>query len=147
MSRRDHVRTGARMADRSPCQHLERPVVVDIVTAQDAAVAVRGVLTHAHVGNHIKIRILRLDGADCLLYNAVFCPCTRADFVLVRRQAEQHDLFHARLDALLDGLTDAVGRPLKLTRQRCNRVFDVLALNRKNRINQAGRRHAGFAHH
>ena len=147
IGRRNHVRARLCVRQRNLCQTLQRLVVVHIVVAQNAAVAVRGVLTHAHVGNHIKIRILRLDGADCLLYNAVFRPCTGTDFVLVRRQAEQHDLFHARLDALLDGLTDAVGRPLELTRQRCNRVFDVLALNRKNRVNQAGRGHAGFAHH
>ena len=54
--RGDDVGAGARVADGGPREQLERGVVVDgAVVAQDAAVAVVGVLAQAHVGDHEQL--------------------------------------------------------------------------------------------
>ena len=146
VARRDHVRTGTRMADRSPGQHLERPVVVDIVTAQDAAVAVRGVLAHADVRDDIQLGRDGAERTDALLHNAVRVPC-RAVLVLVLRQTEQQYTRHAVCAHALDRSAQHIGRIVILSGQRRNFVADALALDDEDRPDQAVRRNARLAHH
>ena len=62
VARRDDVGAGARVGDGRAREQLERDVVVDLaVVAQHAAVAVRGVLAQAHVGDHEQVGLRLLD--------------------------------------------------------------------------------------
>ena len=77
------------MGQRRFRQNLQRLVVIHIVTAENAAVSVRGILTHTNIGNDIQLRKCRLDMMHCTLYNAVRLPCAAADFILFRRDSEE----------------------------------------------------------
>ena len=59
-----HVRPRLHMGEGGLGQHLQGLVVVHALAAEDAAVAVVGILAHAHVGDHIEIRVFGLDGPD-----------------------------------------------------------------------------------
>ena len=90
VARRDHVGAGARLRDRGARQQLERRVVVDVaVVAQDAAVAVVGVLAQAHVGHHEQVGVGLLDRARGELDDALVVPGARALGVLRGRDPEQ----------------------------------------------------------
>jgi len=55
-------------------QHLQGLIIVHLMAAEDAAVAVVGVLAHTYVGDDIKVGVLGLDGPNGLLDHAVLVP-------------------------------------------------------------------------
>ena len=117
------------MGQSNVCQAFQRLIVVHIVVTQNAAMSMGGVFTHAYIGNHIKIRIFCLNRTDCLLDNAVLCPGTRADFILMCRQTEQNHFFHTGFDAFRNGFTDTIRRPMVLSRQGWNFLLNILSFN------------------
>ena len=93
--------------DGGPREQLERLVVGDLAVADDAAVAVRGVLAEADVSHQHQLGVLRAERAKRLLHDPVLVPGTGALVVLLVGHAEEEE----RLDAKpgqLAGLGDEV---------------------------------------
>ena len=85
VARRDRVGARLGLGDRGAREQLERLVVVDdAVGAQHAAVAVRGVLAQAEVGDDQQVRVGGLDRARGELDHALVVPRARALLVLAR---------------------------------------------------------------
>ena len=83
VARRDGVGARLGLRDGGARQQLERQVVVDdAVGAQHAAVAVRGVLAQAQVGDDEQVRVGGLDRARGELDHALVVPRARALLVL-----------------------------------------------------------------
>ena len=55
-------------------QQLQGQIVVHVAVDDFAAMPVAGVFAVAHVGHHQKLRHFTLDGASCLLHDAVVRP-------------------------------------------------------------------------
>ena len=90
VARRDGVGAGLGLGDRRAGEQLERLVVVDdAVGAQHAAVAVRGVLAQAEVGDDQQVRMGGLDRPRGELDHALVVPRAGAFGVLARRQPEE----------------------------------------------------------
>ena len=53
---RYHIGSCLHMGKGCFCQQLQRPVIVHVMTAEHAAVAVGGILAHAHIGDEIHLR-------------------------------------------------------------------------------------------
>ncbi len=143
----DHVRARPRVAERNPCQAFQGAVVVHLVPAQDTAVAMGGILAHAHIGNDIKPGHQIPQAADALLHNAVLRPCGGAFGILVRGQAEQHHAGNPVRAQALHQARQLVGRIMVLSRQGRDFAVNMLPLRDKRRIDKAVRGYAGFPHH
>ena len=70
-------------------EQLERRVVVDLVAAEHAAVAVRGVLAEADVGQEQQLGKARPERTERLLDDPLGDPGARALVVLLLRDAEE----------------------------------------------------------
>ncbi len=88
---RDRVGAGLGVGDRDFGQQLDRDVVVDLAVADEAAVAVRGVLAEADVGDHREVGVGLLEGADRHLHDALVVVGARAGLVLGGGDAEEED--------------------------------------------------------
>ena len=89
------------MRDRGAREQLERGVVVDLLAAQHAAVAVRGVLAEADVGEQEQLGEARPQRTERLLDDPVGDPGTRAVVVLLLGDAEQDHGLDAGAEQLL----------------------------------------------
>ena len=89
---RDDVGAGPGVRQRDPREQRERRVVVDVAVADDAAVAVRGVLVEADVGHDERAPGPPSSGpAHGLLHGAAVVPGLAAGLVLALRDAEEDD--------------------------------------------------------
>ena len=129
------------------CQDLQGLVVVHLMVVEDAAVAVVGVLAHAHIGDDIAVGVGGLNGPDALLHHAVGVPGGGTAGVLVGRDAEQQHPADAGIHTSGDLLTDPVGRITELAVQGGDGLLDVFSLHHKQRIDQTVRGHSGLPHH
>ena len=85
-------------------------VVVDLVTVQDAAVAVGGVGAEADVGDDGEVGSGVLDSADGLLHGAVGSAGIGAGVVFVARAAEENDARDAQCGGFGGEGGGAIGR-------------------------------------
>ena len=116
--RRDDVGAGRRVRQRRAREELDGGVVDDFAVDEQAAVAVRGVLAQAHVGDDEQVRHFLLERAHRGLHRRVAIPGRRAGRVLAVRQPEQQ---HAGYPVGLRRrgfLHDFVDRELKHARHR-----------------------------
>ena len=89
VARRDGVGAGFDVADGRPREQLERLVVRDLAVADHAAVAVRGVLAEADVGDEDELRVLGAHRPQRPLDDPVLVPGARALVVLLLGHAEE----------------------------------------------------------
>ena len=145
---RHGVGAGRGVRDRRAGEQLERDVVVHLpVLAHDSAVAVRGVLAQAHVGDHDQVRVRLLERAHGQLHDALVVVCARALLVLLGGEPEQQHGRDAELmgDArLLDGVGDR--EPLD-ARHRLDGRAAVGAELHEHRVHEMGGAELGLADH
>src|SRR4029450_1533280 len=96
------------MRDRSAREHFERRVVVDFVSVQDPAVAVRGVLAQADVGQQQQLRKAAAQLAQGALPDTVLGPRAGPFVVLLVGDAEENDRLHAEAHELFHFARDVV---------------------------------------
>jgi hypothetical protein len=89
------VGAGGGVRQRRLHQLRDGHVVDDLLAVEDAAVAVRGVLAEAHVGDHHQVGHLALERAHGGLHRRLRIGGERAARVLCRRQPEQQHAGHA----------------------------------------------------
>ena len=144
----DHVGAGAGLRDRRAREQLERRVVVDrAVGAQQAAVAVGGVLAQAHVGDDQRVRARVLDRAGGELHDALVVPGAAALLVLVGGQAEQQhagDAAVVQRPRLLSGGADR--QAVDAGHGVDGRARRVLGQGHEQGLDQVPRREVGLAH-
>ena len=75
-------------------KYIQGGVVVHLISFEDAAVAVAGVLAKTHIGNDGKLGPGVLDRPHGLLDGAVFRVRLRAALIFFLRQAEQQDAWY-----------------------------------------------------
>ena len=142
---RDHVGAGLGVGDRGLGEQLDRDVVVDLAVADEAAVAVRGVLAEADVGDHGQVRVGLLQRPDGHLDDALVVVGARARLVLVGGDAEEQD----RADAGggdLGRLGDQLGdREALDAGHRVDVLADALAGDDEQRLDQVRGRQVGLA--
>ena len=95
------------MADGGAREQLERRVVVDVLAVEHAAVAVRGVLAEAHVGQEHELRIRPAQSPQRTLDDPVLVPGAGAVLVLLLGDPEEQKGAHAEPRRLL-GLGDEI---------------------------------------
>ena len=148
VARRDGVGAGGGVRDRRLREQLERHVVVDgAVVAHDPAVPVRGVLAHAHVGDHDQLGVGLLDRPHGELHHALLVVRARPLRVLLRGNPEQQhrrDPERVRRAGLLHRVRD--GEALD-PRHRLDRRAAVGAELDEHRVDEVPRRELGLAHH
>ena len=88
---RDRVGAGLGVGDRGFGQQLDRDVVVDLAVADEAAVAVRGVLAEADVGDHGQVGVGLLQRPHRHLHDALVVVGAGAGLVLGGGDAEEQD--------------------------------------------------------
>src|SRR5207244_6489082 len=91
----DDVGAGGRVGHGRPHQLLDGGIVGDVVTFQNAAVAVRGVFAQAHIGDDDGVGSIALDGANRRLNRRIVVVGGRSDVIFVRGDAEQQDARYA----------------------------------------------------
>lgn len=155
VGRGHHVGSGARMAHRLGRQEPERLVVVHApALVEHAAMAVARVLAQAHVGDHVEVGRVFLDGAHGLLHHAAVVVSFAAPLVLARRKAEQHERVHAAASKLVHLGRQLVDRKLEHARHGRHLVahagpgFTNTGYTRSpgsTRVSRTNARTAGFA--
>lgn len=87
-----------------------------MVAAKDSAVAVRSILTHAHVcdGNHVREVPLRLPESP--LNYSVFRIGLASNFILVLRNTEHQDIVNSRILKLFKSIWKLINAISVLTR-------------------------------
>ncbi len=88
---RDRVGAGLGVGDRDLGQQLDRDVVVDLAVADEAAVAVRGVLAETNVGDHGQVRVGLLQRPHRHLHDSLVVVGAGARLVLGGGDAEEKD--------------------------------------------------------
>jgi len=139
-----HVRPRLHMGEGGLGQHLQGLVVVHALAAEDAAVAVVGILAHAHVGDHIEIRVFGLDGPDGLLHHAVLCPGGGAHGVLLTGQAEEDAVGHPGGQAVGHRLAHRVQAVVELAGQGLDGPLTAEGLVHEDGVDQAVGGQAGL---
>ncbi len=137
------------MADGGLSEQLERHVVDDAaVVVERTAVPVARVLAHADVGDDVEVGIVRLDGADRLLHDAVLGIRPAAGFVLGLGQPEQDHRGDAERLELVD-----LGRQADRARSGTRRA-SMLTSSRsalpglhEERVDEVARPQRVLAHH
>ena len=132
------------MGEGGPGQDLQGLVVVHLMAAEDAAVAVVGVLTHTHVGDDIEVGVLGLDGPNGLLDHAMLVPGRGAHGVLVGGQAEEDTPAHPRLDTFLHRLAHGVQPVVELPLQGVDGSLARQGLIHEDGVDKAVRGEAGL---
>ncbi len=89
--RRDDVCAGHGVRERRLCQVHHGDVVDDVLSLDDAAMAMRRVLAQADVGDDDQVLDLAFERANRVLDRSVGVRRSRARCILVGRQAEQQD--------------------------------------------------------
>ena len=97
VARRDGVGAGLGVGDRGLRKQLDGDVVVDLAVADEAAVAVRGVLAEADVGDHGQLRMGLLQRPHRHLDDALVVVGARPGLVLVGGDAEEQHGADSRL--------------------------------------------------
>jgi hypothetical protein len=139
---------GLGVRDRGTGEHLEGDVVDDAaVLVERAAVAVRGVLAHAHVGDDVVLGIVRLDGADRQLDDAVLGKRAAPCLVLGLGQAEEDDRRDAERLQLVDLGGQLVERELEDARHRRDLVAQAGARLHEQRVDEVCGIQCGLADH
>jgi hypothetical protein len=129
-------------------EHLERHVVDDAAAlVERATVAVRRVLAHAHVRDHVEVRGLRLEFADGLLDYAILRERPRAGLVLRLGQAEEDDRRDTEAEQVRRLALELVDRKLEHARHRGDLVACALARLHEQRVDEIARIERGLAHH
>ena len=96
VGRRDEVGAGDGVRERGLHEVRDRDVVDDLLAVDDAAVAVRGVLAQADVGDHDQVAAPRASARARPTARAPSGSAARDPIdVLVRREAEQEHAGHA----------------------------------------------------
>ena len=142
-----HIRSCLDVGQGGFAQNRQGFVIVHGMTMDNAAVAVVGVLAHAHIGDHIALGISSLDGADALLDNAVGIPGGGAAGVLVGGNTKEQHPADTGGHTGGDFLPDPVGGAAPLALQRGDGFPDMLPLYQKQGIHQTVRGYPGFPHH
>ena len=142
-----HIRPCLNLAQGDPRQILQGLVVVHVLPVQNAAVAVGGVLAHAHVADIVQVRHLPLGKAERALDDAVLAPGPGAALVLVVRDAEEHHAGHARVRHLSQCLGQPVQAVAVLARHGGDLFLYVLSLPHEHGIDQGRFVHPGLTHH
>ena len=143
----NHVRTCFRVRKSGFCEKFKRRIIVHVVSVQDAAVAVRGVLTHADVRDIIHIRYSLLCCPEGSLDNSVAVIGSGANFVLLIGNAEDHDGGDTMSEELFQLHNKGVDAVAVLAGHGRNFFCDTLSFHDKNRIYQRGLVKSGFTHH
>ena len=73
------------------CQFFQRQIIVHILSFQNSAMSVAGILTHADISDHIQIRKQFFCLTKSLLHNAVLRISTASKLILVIRDSKKHD--------------------------------------------------------
>ncbi len=145
VARRDRVGAGLGVGDRRFRQQLDRQVVVDLAVADEAAVAVRGVLAEADVGDHGQVGVGLLQRPDRHLHDALVVVGAGAGLVLAGRDAEEED----RADSGggdVGGLGDQLGdREALDAGHRLDLLADALAGDDEGGLDQVRRGQLGLA--
>ena len=146
------------MRDGDPRQVLERLVVVEAAVGQalataalgfvadDAAVAVVGILAHADVRHDDQLRRRCLEGADALLHNALGGKVLEAHRVLVLRQAEEDHSGHAQLHQLGRLGRQLVDGEMVHARHRRDLLSHALAVQQEEGMDEIVGREGRLAH-
>ncbi len=136
---RDRVGAGLGVGDRGFGQQLDRDVVVDLALADEAAVAVRGVLAEADVGDHGQVGVGLLERPHRHLHDALVVVGAGAGLVLGGGDAEEEDGADAG-GGDLGGLGDQLGdREALDAGHRVDFLADVLAGDDEQRLDQVRR--------
>ncbi len=144
--RRDDVGPRPRLTHRRLRQQLQRLVVQDFALAHHAAVAVRGVLAQARVGDDDHLGRGAAHGADRLLHDAARGVGARGGLVLRLRQAEEDDGGHARVEGRRGVARDFVDREVEDAGHRRDLAAHPLAGAREEREHEALARQTRLAH-
>ena len=123
-----HVRTCLDVRKSCLCKQFQSCVVFYIVSAENTAVSVGSVLTHAYVCNIVEIRKLFFCLTECSLYDSVFVVGTASDFILVIRNAEQHDIADSGFRQTLQFIWKTVHTVAELSFHRRDLFFDSCSL-------------------
>ena len=126
----------------------ESLVVVHRFPTEDAAMAVRGVFAHTHIGDEIDLFAVFLpDGPQSLLNNAVLCISAAAFRVFAGGQAEEQEFVDPVAQGFLNAPGDFIGAVMEVAGQTGDGGADLFPFLQKQRQNQALGTHAGLPHH
>jgi len=117
--------SGARVHHGHACQERKRRIVEYLAACEHAAVAVRGVLAQADVGDDEQVAASAADGAHGVGHDSVLGVPLRATLVLACRQAKEDDACDAQLldrvrlaRGFVRGEVEAAGQRLDLATAR-----------------------------
>ena len=128
-------------------QEFQCAVIVHRLALDQAAVAVARVFTHADIRRDHQLRIVGAHQAHRLLDDAVVVVGLRATFILLCRNAKEHDRDHASIHRALYLFQQMIQGKLIDPRHRWDLIFDVLAFDDKNRIDVVVHIQLNFLHH
>ena len=131
-----HVRTCLDVRKSCLCKQFQSCVVFYIVSAENTAVSVGSVLTHAYVCNIVEIRKLFFCLTECSLYDSVFVVGTASDFILMIRNAEQHDIADSGFRQTLQFIWKTVHTVAELSFHRRDLLLNPLSFFYKQRVDE-----------
>ena len=144
---RHHIGASLHMGEGRHGQEVQRPVIVDIAAAQDAAVAVRGIFAHTDIRDEIELRKILLRPAQGALDDTVRAVGLGPHLVLFGRNSEKHDLADACLLQPRQLFSHAVYGPAVLAGKGRDLLHRILAVHDKHGVDQGCGIQTGLPHH
>ena len=144
---RNHVGAGLYLCYGRSGQQFQRGVVVHLTVVDDAAVAVVGVLAHAHVGDNHHAGYFFLDGPDRFLDYSFRVVSFGAHRVLLRRQSKEQHGGNPQGGRLGNVKYQLIYREVKAAGHGFYGLAQSLTVGNEHRVDKVGRRQGGFTDH
>ena len=128
-------------------QQLKGGVIIHHSFQDHSAVTMIRVFAKAYVGNNDHSGQSLLDGPDGLLHHPVIRPGTAPHRVLAVRQSEKEDRRNTEGPGLCRLPGDPIRRIMELSRERGNRLLQVISMLYEKRIDKVFNRQGGFPDH
>ena len=142
-----HICTCLYLGNCDLSQFVQSQVIVHIVSFQDSAVAMTGVLTHTDITDVVKIRHFFLCLLQCSLNNTITGIGSASHFIFVIRNTEQHNTANTCICHLLQDLRHPIQRITELSRHGRDLFLFILPIHYKHGIYKRAFVHPCLSYH
>ena len=145
--RSNHICTCLHVGECCFCKKLQRLVIVHIMTAENTAMAMGSILTHAYICYIIKLRKFLFCNAKSSLNDSLRIIGTAAHFILMVRNTKKHHTAYTGFGKLLQFIWKTVQAVTVLPSHGRNFFFLIFSFHYEHRIHKRRFIHSCLTYH